>query len=85
VTFEIATRNGKIHYNSKNGFSPTLNIFVGSGVNLLIQTLTYGILKLIFGDAAYCYPISYFVHLFAFLATAGTLIGIGFWVYWKRP
>jgi hypothetical protein len=85
IIFEIATRNGNWHYNSKNGFSPAFNIVVGSGTYLLIQTLTYFLLKLALGDAAYCNPIAYFVHIFTFISTGGLLFFSGFWVYWKFP
>jgi hypothetical protein len=85
IAFEIATRNGNWHYNSKNGFSPTFNIFVGSGTNLLIQSLTHGFLSGIFGDLAYCNPWASVLHIFIFIATGVLLNVTGFWVYLKLP
>ena len=85
VFFEIVTRNGNWHYNSKNGFSPTFNIVVGSGTYLLLQSLLHFILKKFLGDAAYCQPWAYLIHFFVFMSTGGLLYLTGFWVYWKLP
>ena len=83
--FEIITRNGSWHYNSKNGFSPAYNVLVGSGTYLLLQTLVYFILQGAFGDGVYCQPWAYLVHILVFIFTGGLLNLTGFWVYWKLP
>ena len=79
IVFEIKTRNGTVHYNSKNGFSPPFNSFVGSGTYLCLQGLVYLFLTLVFGDAAYCFPWSYALHLIVFLGTGHLLHVVGFW------
>lgn len=79
IFFEIKTRNGTAHYNSKNGFSPPFNSFVGSGTYLGFQGLVYLFLTLVFGDAAYCIPWSYALHILVFAGTAHFLNAIGFW------
>jgi len=79
IFFEIKTRYGNAHYNSKNGFSPPFNSFVGSGTYLGLQALVYLLFTLIFGDAAYCIPWSYAMHLIVFASTGHILHEIGFW------
>ncbi len=85
VVIEIVTRNGNLHYNSENGFSPTFNIVIGSGTFSLFQVLTYLVLEWLFGGGVYCRPWSYLIHTFVFFGTGGFLNLIGFWVYWRMP
>ena len=82
---EIFTRNGKLHYNSANGFSPAFNIFIGSGTYWGIQSLLLIILKKVFGEAVYCFIWPYPVHIIIFLLTGLFLHFIGFWPYLKEP
>jgi hypothetical protein len=85
LVFEIATRNGGAHYNSRNGFSPSFNKFVGSGTYLLLQAIVYACLRFFFGDTVYTHLWPYGLHLLAFIS-AGLLLNLtGFWVYWKLP
>jgi hypothetical protein len=81
IVFEILTRNGGVHYDSANGFSPTFNRIVGSGIFLLFQTLLYLLLHWLFGDGIYCLPWPYPLHAFIFGLTWLFLWSIGFWVY----
>jgi hypothetical protein len=81
LLFEILTRNGGVHYNSANGFSPTFNRVVGSGINLLFQTLLFLFLKKLFGDGIYCVSWPYDLHAAVFALTWLFLWSIGFWVY----
>src|SRR3989338_5642144 len=53
VIWELITRNGGFHYNSENGFSPTFNRVVGSGIYLLFQGGVYAIISKFFGNEAY--------------------------------
>ena len=85
ILWELVTRNGGVHYNSENGFSPTFNRFVGSGVLLLFQTAIYGLLTKLFGNDVYMHVWSYSVHIVGFLATGLFLNLVGFWKYWKLP
>jgi hypothetical protein len=84
IIVEILTRNGNFHYNSKNGFSPYFNCFVGSGTYLLIQTMFFLLLTKIFGGAVYClfWPVP--VHILFFCLTGLFLHKTGFWPYLKR-
>lgn len=79
IFYEIKTRNGISHYNSKNGFSPPFNSFIGSGTYLVLQGLLYLLFTLTLGDAAYCVPWPYALHLIVFLSTGLLLNAIGFW------
>ena len=85
IVLEIITRNGAVHYNSENGFSSSFNRFVGSGSNLLIQSILVLVLDKIFGDVVYCNPLSYILHTLAFILTGISLCLTGFWVYLKLP
>ena len=85
IIFEIITRNGSAHYNSKNGFSPLFNSFVGSGTYALFQYFTHLFLNKSLGSGVYCRPWSYLIHFIIFLSTGGLLFISGFWVYWKMP
>jgi len=85
IVYEVITRNGSIHYNSKNGFSPTLNRVIGSGTYLLLQTIFYLILHFVFGDNIYTYSWTYILHVIIFVLTGFLLNLSGFWVYWKTP
>lgn len=85
IVFEIVTRNGTMHYNSENGFSPPFNRFVGAGTYLGFQTLIYLLLKLIFGDGVYCMGWPLVLHLAVFGTTGLFLYGIGFWPYLVEP
>ena len=83
--WEMATRNGGSHYNSKNGFSPLFNSFVGSGVYGSLQFLTHLVLDKVYGSIVYCKPWAYMLHLVIFLLTGGLLVLVGFWVEWRMP
>ncbi len=85
VVFELATRNGKFHYNSENGFSPAFNIFVGSGLYWGIQSLLLILLEKLFGQSVYCFVWPYPVHLIIFASTGILLHVTGFWPYLKEP
>ncbi len=85
VIWELVTRNGGFHYNSKNGFSPTFNRVVGSGVFLLFQGGVYLIISRIFGNEVYDNIWPYPIHLTVFIFTGLFLNLTGFWVYWKLP
>ena len=85
VIYEVITRNSNMHYNSKNGFSPTFNRVVGSGVYLLLQAIVYMILHFIFGDSVYTHYWPYVLHLLVFISTGLLLNLSGFWVYFKPP
>ena len=81
VIYEVITRNGQMHYNSENGFSPTFNRVVGSGVYLLLQAIVYGCIHFFFGESAYTEPWAYMIHLVVFGSTKLLLLAVGFWVY----
>ena len=81
VVYEILTRGSGVHYDSANGFSPTFNRVVGSGVYLLFQAITYFFLRTIFGDGVYCTPLPYIIHSVIFGLTWLSLYAVGFWVY----
>jgi hypothetical protein len=81
VIFEIFTRDGRWHYNSKNGFSPSFNRFIGSGAYLLFQAGTIYLLVTFFGSGIYCTPLPYIIHLIIFGLTKLFLLAIKFWVY----
>ena len=83
--WELVTRNGGFHYNSENGFSPTYNRFVGSGMYLLFQTGTYALLTKLFGSEIYAHAWPYGVHIAAFISVGLFLNLVGFWKYWKLP
>jgi len=85
VVVELITRNGTLHYNSKNGFSPPFNIFVGSGLYWGIQSLLLIILEAIFGNSVYCFVWPYPVHAIIFALTGVLLHATGFWPYLKEP
>ena len=85
VIYEIITRHGRSHYNSENGFSPSFNSFVGSGMYAVLQYFTHLVLDKFYGPVIYCKPWSYVIHIVIFLLTGGLLILSGFWVYWKLP
>ena len=85
VVWELVTKNGGFHYNSKNGFSPTFNRVIGSGVYILFQGIIYLIISKIFGSGAYDNIWPYSIHLTIFLLTGLFLNLTGFWVYWKLP
>jgi hypothetical protein len=82
---ELFTRNGQFHYNSENGFSPTFNIFVGSGLYWGIQSLLLILLEKLFGESVYCLIWPYPVHIVIFLLTGLILHVTGFWPYLKEP
>lgn len=81
VVIEFATRNGTLHYNSDNGFSPPFNVFVGSCLNFTLQELLGLLLSWIFGDGTYCVPWPYILHFFVYMCTGLFLRWIGFWTY----
>lgn len=81
VFFEIKTRNGTWHYNSKNGFSPQFNSFIGAGTFAIFQGLMYGLFNLFTWGGAYCIPWLTALYLIPFGLTAWFLVDIaGFWV-----
>ena len=79
VIREIITRNGTSHYNSKNGFSPAFNSFVGSGTFLGFQTILLLGFEKIFGESVYCMTWPYIIHFVVFASTGLFLYAIGFW------
>lgn len=84
VVLEIYTRHGNFHYNSKNGFSPTFNRFVGAGTYFAGQTILLLIMSFFFGQGVYCLPWPYPLHLVVFLSTGFLLHLSGFWPYLKE-
>jgi hypothetical protein len=80
VLFELLTRNGKIHYNSANGFSPLFNSFVGSGLYFFYYSFVLILPEYLLGEIVHCvtWPL---IHVFVFWAVRKTLISIGFWKY----
>ena len=85
VIWELVTRNGGFHYNSENGFSPTFNRVVGSGMYLLFQGGVYAIISKFFGNEVYYHFWPYSIHILVFLSTGLFLNFVGFWKYWKLP
>src|SRR3989344_5681913 len=85
VIWELVTRNGGFHYNSENGFSPTFNRVVGSGMYLLLQGGVYAIISKFSGNEAYYHIWPYSFHILVFLSTGLFLNLVGFWKYWKLP
>ncbi|HUO50563.1 MAG TPA: hypothetical protein VMU25_03335 [Candidatus Paceibacterota bacterium] len=85
VVIELVTRNGGLHYNSENGFSPTFNRVVGSGVLILFQAGIYALIRWLFGDDSYLHIWPYPVHIAGFFLTGLFLNLTGFWVYWRLP
>lgn len=81
IIYELLTRNGRWHYNSKNGFSPGFNRFIGSGTYILIQTIIAVLFVRIFNSTIYCYPWPYIIHLLSFVSTRYFLKIIRFWIY----
>lgn len=82
VVYELLTWNGNWHYNSRNGFSPSFNRLVGSGVFALYSAIFFAFIHFVFGDSVYLRQIwPYVVHAMAFPLTWITLRKIGFWVY----
>lgn len=81
VLYEMATRHGNSHYNSRNGLSPSFNRLVGSGTYALLQGLLYLIFHGIFGDVVYCYLWPLPIHIVVFASTGWLLRKIGFWKY----
>ncbi|PLX27896.1 hypothetical protein C0583_01505 [Candidatus Parcubacteria bacterium] len=79
AAWEIATRNSKVHYNSKNGFSPSFNRFVGSGAYLSFQTILFVSFEKLFSIKFYCLRWPYIMHLFVFITTGLFLYIVGFW------
>jgi len=85
IIWEIITRNGTAHYNSKNGFSPSFNRFVGSGTYAGLQALVYLFFEKFFGDSVYCMVWPYEIHLVVFLSSGLLLHLSGFWPYLWEP
>lgn len=79
TAWEIFTRNGNSHYNSKNGFSPGFNSFVGSGLYWGIQALLLLFFEKVMGDYVYCLPLPYIFHVSLLVIVALFLNKIGFW------
>lgn len=85
IAFEITTRNGTIHHNSENGFSPVFNSFVGSCTYTGLQTFFFFILTSLFGSGVYCFVWPFAIHILIFLSTGKLLHVIGFWPRLERP
>lgn len=85
IVGEILTRNGTVHYNSENGFSPSFNRFVGSGTYTSLQALLLLSLEKFFGDSVYCILWPYEAHLLVFISSGLLLHFSGFWPYLKEP
>ncbi len=81
IIFELFTKNGTTHYNSVNGFSPTFNKFIGSGVYFLYFNLFLVIPVLIFGEIVYCITLPFITHLLIFFLVKITLLKLNFWKY----
>ena len=79
VVREIITRNGTSHYNSKNGFSPGFNSFVGSGLYWGIQAILLLLFEKILGESVYCTALPYIVHVSILILVYLFLHWIGFW------
>lgn len=79
TAWEIFTRNGNAHYNSKNGFSPGFNSFVGSGLYWGIQALILLLFAKVFGESIYCMPLPYVIHSSILVLVYLFLHEIGFW------
>jgi len=84
IGIELVTRNGTAHYNSKNGFSPAFNVFVGSGLYWGIQSGLLILLGKVFGESVYCFIWPYPVHIIIFASTGLFLHSVGFWPYLKE-
>ena len=67
VIWELVTRNGGFHYNSENGFSPTFNRVVGSGMYLLLQGGVYLVISKLSGNEAYSHIWPYPIHIAVFI------------------
>ncbi len=83
--YEILTRNTH-SYNSANGFTSTLNSFVGGGVFYIFNALINFVLSSIIGNGVDCGLIwinSFY--LIPFVFTGIFLHGIGFWPHMKLP
>jgi len=85
IAWEILTRNGTFHYNSKNGFSPSFNRFVGSGTYTGLQALLLLSFEKLFGDSVYCMVWPYEIHLVVFISSGLLLHLSGFWPYLWEP
>lgn len=85
IIYEVLTRNGTVHYNSENGFSPIFNSFVGSGVYTGLQTLLFLTFTYVFGDWIYCFGWPIVVHIVIFKLTGYLLHYIGFWPRVEKP
>ena len=81
LIYELRTRNGRAHFNSRNGFSPDFNRLVGSGTYLLLQAVVYAFLHFLFGASVYTHVWPYGLHLVVFGLTKLLLNSTGFWVY----
>jgi len=79
VIWEIITRDGTAHYNSKNGFSPSFNSFIGSGLYWGIQAIVLLLFEKFLGVSAYCTSLPYVAHISILVLVYLFLHGIGFW------
>lgn len=82
VGFELLTRNGGVHFNSANGFSPTFNRVIGSGTYLLLQAGVFLIIRKLTGEGVYFrhfWPLS--LHILVFISTGFLLRRVRFWKY----
>jgi hypothetical protein len=76
----------KHSYNSKNGFTPTLNSFVGGGVFFIFESLIQLFFNFLFGKITSCVLLLIEpLYLAPFIATGYFLHKIGFWPYWRLP
>jgi hypothetical protein len=85
IIWEIKTRYGAAHYNSKNGFSPVFNAFVGSGIYAGFQLIFVLFMTNVVGGLAYCNIWPFGVHIVLYKLSGWFLNIIGFWVYRKEP
>ena len=82
VVWEIATRGQEAFgYKSKNGFSPVMNVLVGSLVYMLNVTLLGWMFGWFTGNFSACLVLMSSLHPIAFTATWVELRLLGFWVY----
>lgn len=81
ILWELIQRNNH-SYNSRNGFTPFFNSFIGAGLFCLFQYLTYSIISLFWGKEILCtFQILSVLYLIPFILTKIFLISVRFWKY----
>lgn len=79
--WELTQRNNH-NYNSKNGFTPLFNSFVGAGFFCLFQYLTYLFISLFWGKEIICtLQILSILYVIPFILTKIFLLSVRFWKY----